>query len=97
VLRTPPRDYQLLGELLVRAASEDKTGIVSGTVERVAYELGRSLGERAKQEPVADRENSKACSACAATNPTRTRTGRSDYATVPSKRLRADAPRSSEG
>jgi predicted ArsR family transcriptional regulator len=53
VLRTSPRDYELFGELLVRAAGEDKTGAVRGTLEGVAYKLGRSLGERAKQERIA--------------------------------------------
>jgi predicted ArsR family transcriptional regulator len=50
VLRAPPRDYRLLGELLVRAADDDQSGgTVRRTLERVAYEAGRSLGERAKQ------------------------------------------------
>jgi len=55
VLRAPPRDYQLLGELLVRAAEDDQTGAVRGTIEQVAYEYGRSLGARAKQDAVGDR------------------------------------------
>jgi predicted ArsR family transcriptional regulator len=55
VLRTPSRDYQLLGELLVRAADDDQSGTVRGTLERVAYKLGHSLGQRAKQDTAADR------------------------------------------
>jgi predicted ArsR family transcriptional regulator len=50
VLRTPPRDYQLLGELLVSAADDDPSGTVRRTLDRVAYRAGRSLGERAKQD-----------------------------------------------
>jgi predicted ArsR family transcriptional regulator len=56
VLRAPPRDYQLLGELLVRAAGEDASGTVRATLERVAYEVGRSFGERIKQNGVAGRD-----------------------------------------
>jgi predicted ArsR family transcriptional regulator len=55
VLRAPPRDYQLLGELLVRAADDDRTGAVRGTLERVAYKFGCSLGEQAKQNAGTDR------------------------------------------
>jgi predicted ArsR family transcriptional regulator len=50
VLRTPPRDYQLLAELLVRAVGDDPSGTVRRTLDRVAYDVGRSRGERAKQD-----------------------------------------------
>lgn len=53
-LRVPPRDYRLLGELLVRAARDDHTGAMRRTLERVAHTYGRSLGEDAKQEALAD-------------------------------------------
>jgi predicted ArsR family transcriptional regulator len=49
VLQAPPRDYQLLGELLVRAADEDRSGGVRSTLERVAYNLGRGLGQQTKR------------------------------------------------
>ena len=49
-LRLPSRDYELLGELLVRAARSDDSGAVRGTLEQVAYEYGRSLGEGARTE-----------------------------------------------
>src|SRR5215212_5745541 len=49
VLQAPPRDYQLLGEMLVRAADEDRSGRVRSSLERVAYNLGLSLGEQAKR------------------------------------------------
>lgn len=49
VLQAPPRDYPLLGELLVRAAEEDGSGAVRSTLERAAYNLGRSLGKQAKR------------------------------------------------
>ena len=55
-LRTPPRHYQLLGELLVRAADDDQTGAVRGTLEQVAYEFGCNLGDRARQNRVVDRK-----------------------------------------
>jgi predicted ArsR family transcriptional regulator len=50
VLRTPPRDYQLLGELLVRAADEDRSGAMRATLDRCAYEVGRRLGQEARQK-----------------------------------------------
>jgi predicted ArsR family transcriptional regulator len=50
VVRTPPRDYQLLGELLVDAAEHDATGAVRETLERVAYEYGRAIGASARQD-----------------------------------------------
>jgi predicted ArsR family transcriptional regulator len=56
VLQAPPRDYQLLGELLVRAADEDRSGGVRSTLERVAYNLGRSLGEQAKRNGATGRK-----------------------------------------
>jgi predicted ArsR family transcriptional regulator len=54
-LRVPPRDYQLLGELLVRAVDRVPDGAVQSTVEEVASELGRSIGEKARQQPVVGR------------------------------------------
>jgi predicted ArsR family transcriptional regulator len=45
----PPRDYQLLSELLVRAADEDQSGALRRTLARVAFEFGDSLGKRSKQ------------------------------------------------
>jgi predicted ArsR family transcriptional regulator len=45
VLRTPPRDYRLLAELLVQAASDDRSGAVRASLERTAFEFGRSFGE----------------------------------------------------
>ena len=53
VLRAPPRDYRLLGELLVRAAAGDQSGVVTPTLERVAYESGRELveAERSQTDP----------------------------------------------
>jgi predicted ArsR family transcriptional regulator len=41
VLRTPPRDYELLGELLVRAASADERA--RSALERAAGEVGEAL------------------------------------------------------
>lgn len=49
-LRVPPRDYQLLAELLVAAAAEDDSGAVCEAVERAAYNCGRSLGENANPD-----------------------------------------------
>jgi predicted ArsR family transcriptional regulator len=49
ILCTPPRDYQLLGELLARAADKDRTGAVRATLEHVAYTYGQTVGESAKQ------------------------------------------------
>jgi predicted ArsR family transcriptional regulator len=43
VLGTPPRDYLLLGEILVRA-DEEGGGAVRAAVERSARELGEELG-----------------------------------------------------
>jgi predicted ArsR family transcriptional regulator len=60
VLRAPPRDYQLLGELLVCAARADKSGAVRGTLERVAYRYGCAIGERAKEDGVADQTGFRA-------------------------------------
>ena len=54
-LRTPPRDYQLLGDLLVRAAQDDHSGAVRGTLERVAYKYGRSVGEHSKENATDER------------------------------------------
>src|SRR5436190_20952598 len=45
VVRTPPRDYALLAELLVRAA-EEHDGAVKAAIERAARELGRDLAAR---------------------------------------------------
>lgn len=55
-LRTPPRDYRLLGELLVRAARDDHSGAMRRTLERTAYELGRSLGDAASRETADDQD-----------------------------------------
>jgi predicted ArsR family transcriptional regulator len=46
-LRAPPRDYRLLGDLLVRAAGADESGAVRESLERVAYDYGRELAETA--------------------------------------------------
>jgi predicted ArsR family transcriptional regulator len=56
VLRAPPRDYELLGELLVRAADEDASGIVRATLEQVAYDVGYSLGQEASRGEETARE-----------------------------------------
>jgi predicted ArsR family transcriptional regulator len=53
VLRAPPRDYQLLGELLVRAADEDQSGAMRSSLAQVAYAYGQEVGQRAKQEGIA--------------------------------------------
>jgi predicted ArsR family transcriptional regulator len=55
VLRAPPRDYQLFGELLVRAAQADRSGALRETLEQVAYTYGQAVGQRAKREGVAGR------------------------------------------
>ena len=49
-LRVPPRDYQLLSELLVRAAAADQSGVVTDKLEEVAQEFGRDLGATTKHE-----------------------------------------------
>jgi predicted ArsR family transcriptional regulator len=49
-LRLPARDYELLGELLVRAARTDDSGAVRAALERVAYDFGRSVGDGASAE-----------------------------------------------
>jgi predicted ArsR family transcriptional regulator len=43
-LRTPPRDYRLLAELLVLAAEADESGAVRATIEHEAFVLGERLG-----------------------------------------------------
>jgi len=48
VLRAPPRDYQLLAELLVRTAADDEQGVIHGAIERAAAELGEQLGAAAQ-------------------------------------------------
>ena len=50
VLRVPPRDYQLLCELLVRAVADDQSGVAAATLERVAYEFGHELAEAVTNE-----------------------------------------------
>lgn len=40
----PPRDYQLLAELLVRAVETDPSGAVRRALEQAAAERGRALG-----------------------------------------------------
>jgi predicted ArsR family transcriptional regulator len=47
VSRTPPRDYLLLGELLVRAVLADGTGATRAALEDAARELGRELARNA--------------------------------------------------
>jgi predicted ArsR family transcriptional regulator len=53
--RTPPRDYQLLAELFVRAAADDQTGAFRGTLDRVAFGHGRDTGRDARLTEAADR------------------------------------------
>lgn len=54
-IRVPPRDYRLLGELLVRTAREDRSGVVRRTLERAAHKHGRSVGAHAKKTTRDDR------------------------------------------
>jgi predicted ArsR family transcriptional regulator len=54
-LGVPPRDYRLLGDLLVRAVREDHSGVVRRTLERVAHKHGRSVGADAMRTARDDR------------------------------------------
>jgi predicted ArsR family transcriptional regulator len=52
VARTPPRDYRLLAELLVRAVDADGSGTVRATLEHAAGRLGAEIaaaGENLEQ------------------------------------------------
>ena len=49
----PPRAYELLARLLAEAAESDTTGQVRTTLNAVAHNLGRQLGEEADEDPAA--------------------------------------------
>jgi predicted ArsR family transcriptional regulator len=53
-LRAPPRDYQLLSELLLRAGGDEQSDTATARLERVAYEFGGELAEAEKQQSGAD-------------------------------------------
>jgi predicted ArsR family transcriptional regulator len=52
VLRAPSRDYELVGELLVRAAEADRSGATRAALESAARALGRELATDGPLEDV---------------------------------------------